>query len=681
MKDVYDWVPWFSTLAQKIVTGGKNYLVENAKNVNWNNDENLSPLLSYDDKNIDPFSFFYFLARCNSPNIRPIVYPSISREFNLAEPPSFDIVDAWLFPTPLPKAKVLFHSDGEGDPDLMWELFKSACRGLDHVRDSEFNKALKVKDVKRRKLTQTLFLINPEEFVPYDKHVETLLPEIDPDPFNFEKYRQVLINLRNKFPGCKFHEINHFAFKNGYKESVKSNRKFYQVSTRVEGYEGNESDDHWQEFDENNWVRTGAAGGDFRTYPLSRPEPGDIVLVRYGMEGRGIGIVHKNDYQNDFAENWDDNARIHVVWINKNRGNLVTPQKRRAAFGDASNFAEAFRQSPAYAPTFKVVDPITKGGVVKTSKKKAQTLETLANNLFLPVEFLENIKTLLKQKKQVIFQGPPGTGKTYVAQELAKHLVDGGNHWDLVQFHPSYSYEDFVRGYRPTLENGQPAFKLKDGPLLRIAEKARTTVGNHKFVLIIDEINRGNLAKVLGELYFLLEYRDKPIELMYQEEKEDPFVLPQNLYIIGTMNTADRSIALVDLALRRRFAFVDFNPHEKPISDVLGWWLQTNNLVEFTWLAELVLNTNNKLQSYSAAAIGPSYFMNNTLLDDSDVERIWKHEVLPYIAEQFFGDSNKASEFQLDSLKKANSNSGLSDAAEGATSDISQVPKKNDAGD
>ncbi len=674
MKEIYDWVPWFSTLAQKIVTGGKNDLVEKAKNVNWNNDENLSPLLSYDDKNIDPFSFFYFLARCNSSNIRPIVYPSISREFDLDEPPSFDIDDAWLFPTPLPTAKVLFHSDGEGDPDLMWELFESACRGLDQVRDSDFNRALKINNVKRRKLTQTLFLINPEEFVPYDKHVETLLPEIDPDPFNFEKYRQVLENLQNKFPGCSFHEINHFAFTNGYKDSVKSKREFYQVSTRVGGYE---DDDHWEEFNENNWVRTGWPGSESKRYHLNRPEPGDIVLVRCGMEGRGIGIVHKNEYKNDFAENWDDDARIHVVWINKNEGRLVTRERLRPGFNSASNFAEAFRKSPAYAPTFQVVDPIVK------SKKKtnAQTLEKLANDLFLPVEFLENIKTLLKQKKQVIFQGPPGTGKTYVAQELAKHLVDGKNRWDLVQFHPSYSYEDFVRGYRPTLENGQPTFKLKDGPLLRIAEKARKTDDNHKFVLIIDEINRGNLAKVLGELYFLLEYRDKPIELMYQEEKEDPFVLPQNLYIIGTMNTADRSIALVDLALRRRFAFVDFNPHEKPISDVLGWWLQTNNLVKFTWLAELVLNTNIKLQGYSAAAIGPSYFMNNTLLDNSDVERIWKHEVLPYIGEQFFGDSKKASEFQLDSLKKANSNSGLSDAAEGATSEISQVPKKNDAGD
>ena len=133
----------------------------------------------------------------------------------------------------------------------------------------------------------------------------------------------------------------------------------------------------------------------------------------------------------------------------------------------------------------------------------------------LPVGFLEEIEALLEDKMQVIFQGPPGTGKTYVARELANHLAGSEDRVTLVQFHPSYSYEDFVQGFRPTiLDGGQPGFKLTDGPLLRAARSAEETGG--KQFLIIDEINRGNLARILGELYFLLEYRDEKISLQYQ---------------------------------------------------------------------------------------------------------------------------------------------------------------------
>ncbi|MDE2821995.1 MAG: AAA family ATPase, partial [Chloroflexota bacterium] len=143
-------------------------------------------------------------------------------------------------------------------------------------------------------------------------------------------------------------------------------------------------------------------------------------------------------------------------------------------------------------------------------------LTSLAARLYLPVNFLQEINELLddKRKPQVIFQGPPGTCKTYVAQALAEHLAGSEERVTLVQFHPSYAYEDFVQGFRPTLEAGQPSFKLKDGPLRKAAKRARQEQGEKHF-LIIDEINRGQLSKVLGELYFFLEYRDKEMRLQY----------------------------------------------------------------------------------------------------------------------------------------------------------------------
>ena len=204
-----------------------------------------------------------------------------------------------------------------------------------------------------------------------------------------------------------------------------------------------------------------------------------------------------------------------------------------------------------------------------------------------------------------------------------------------MQLHPSYAYEDFVQGFRPTIEGGQPGFKMRDGPLLRAAKLARADPDADHF-LVIDEINRGSLAKVFGELYFLLEYRDEKIRLQYQRDDEKDFSLPNNLYVIGTMNTADRSIALVDLALRRRFYFVEFHPDDEPVKGVLRRWLEANALDDMEWLADVVERVNELLEKDRHAAIGPSYFMKPGL-NDAKVERIWKHSVLPYIEERRFG--------------------------------------------
>ena len=272
----------------------------------------------------------------------------------------------------------------------------------------------------------------------------------------------------------------------------------------------------------------------------------------------------------------------------------------------------------------------------------------LADELHLPSEFLETINTLLKEKQQVIFQGPPGTGKTYVAQKLAQHIAGSKDRVALVQFHSSYAYEDFVQGYRPTLDNGNAGFKLQDGPLLRAAKQAKKE-SNAKHFLVIDEINRGNLAKVFGELYFLLEYRDREIDLQYSDE---PFGLPPNLYIIGTMNTADRSIALVDLALRRRFYFVEFHPDKAPVKGLLCRYLNAKAPC-MEWVAGVVDRANELLRDDRHAAIGPSYFMKEKL-DEAAVRRIWKYSVLPYIEERLFGQGeDRLADFDLAKLLRA----------------------------
>lgn len=204
--------------------------------------------------------------------------------------------------------------------------------------------------------------------------------------------------------------------------------------------------------------------------------------------------------------------------------------------------------------------------------------QALAESVFMDSTWLQKQLNLIERRRQIILFGPPGTGKTFLALKLAAHIAGNDSYTEIVQFHPSYSYEDFFQGYRPvTTSLGNLTYELKDGPLRRIVDQAIKNP-EYNYVLVIDEINRGNLAKIFGELYFLLEYRDQPIKLQYSKDDEDTFVMPENLFLIGTMNTSDRSIALLDAAMRRRFSFVELHPEKQPVKSVLPQWLEHHQL-------------------------------------------------------------------------------------------------------
>ena len=223
----------------------------------------------------------------------------------------------------------------------------------------------------------------------------------------------------------------------------------------------------------------------------------------------------------------------------------------------------------------------------------------------MPLAWLQDTLDLIERRKQVILYGPPGTGKTFLAQALSKHVTDGTDgETTIVQFHPTYSYEDFFEGFRPVAndDSGNLAFTLRKGPLRRLADAAAANPEANYF-LVIDEINRGNIAKVFGELYFLLEYRDSEISLLYSDE---PFTLPSNIFVIGTMNTADRSIAMLDAAMRRRFAFIELHPERDPVRDVLAGWAATKGLQDDR--ASLLTRLNTAIADHDAK-VGPSFLM------------------------------------------------------------------------
>lgn len=251
------------------------------------------------------------------------------------------------------------------------------------------------------------------------------------------------------------------------------------------------------------------------------------------------------------------------------------------------------------------------------------------------VGWLREVRDLLWDERQLVLYGPPGTGKTYLALKLAEFLGGGPEQVKLVQFHPSYAYEDFFEGFRPQEDphTREVAFRLTAGPLRELADLASREGNRHiPHFLIIDEINRANLAKVFGELYFLLEYRNKSVRLTYSG---DDFALPPNLFVIGTMNTADRSIALVDAAMRRRFAFVELSPRTEPTSGLLRRWLTREG--RDSEPADLLDALNSRIDD-ADFRIGPSYLMKTGVYREGGLERTWRTKILPLLEEHHYGE-------------------------------------------
>jgi len=634
---MFAWVPWFKELAGKIGEGGPDYLAPRAKETPWSAAGQQAGLLKYGEENIDPFSFFYFLASKNDTQVWKRIHDAISEHFSI-DPIRVTPEDGFYFPTP-PGINALFHSQGKGKPELLWRLFRGAVQGLDAILEEDFESALAIKGTKIPKLTQALFLINPDKFLPCDAFSGFAVCGNRSAVRDWKTYRGELDVVRSSFPGCQPYEINMASYAFRMQKPLKIADRDWQLRTNYD------ETDHSAEMLDSNlvWTEGGLHPG---CAAPTEPQRGDPVFLRYRREGRGIGVVWRN-LSNDEA------VKLEVLWLNRNRtesGRQLIPgpihRFTGARSGKGRELVEAFLEMPHYRSTFRLLEHLgwTRPRPAKPDPAPAPDFDHLVQDTLIPEEELRRITELLEDKRQIIFQGPPGTGKTYLARKLAAFLAGNPDRVRLVQFHPSYAYEDFVQGFRPTLKDGIASFELRDGPLLQMAEAAQRGPRKKHF-LVIDEINRGNLAKILGELYFLLEYREAKMRLQYSDKA---FSLPRNLYIIGTMNTADRSIALVDLALRRRFHFVEFHPDRTPIKELLGRWL-ADNAPAMRWVEDVVRKANQKLDDRHAA-IGPSYFMREGL-DEAKVETIWQHNVLPYIEERLFGQEERLKDFDLDKLR------------------------------
>ena len=284
-------------------------------------------------------------------------------------------------------------------------------------------------------------------------------------------------------------------------------------------------------------------------------------------------------------------------------------------------------------------NPVTAEAIVERYTK-----ENFLEDVYLTEKAYERFVLVLRHKKNIILQGAPGVGKTFAARRLAWSMM--GEKYDsrieFVQFHQNYSYEDFVMGYRPN-EDG---FELKYGIFYRFCQKAANNPGK-EFFFIIDEINRGNMSKIFGELLMLIDkdYRGIKATMAYNGL---PFAVPENLYIIGMMNTADRSLAMIDYALRRRF---DFFPME-PGFDSEGFTRYQSSLNNGTLdkIVEKVKGLNQHIAEDKSLGkgfcIGHSYFCGAKVCTEEWLRSIVEYEILPMLNEYWFDDSTKLQQWE-----------------------------------
>lgn len=309
------------------------------------------------------------------------------------------------------------------------------------------------------------------------------------------------------------------------------------------------------------------------------------------------------------------------------------------------------KESVAFNDEESIIDDketnLMEDDISSTTELEIYTKEDFLSQVYISEEKYETCVSRLKNKKNLILQGAPGVGKTFTAKRLAWSImgVKDNSRIEFVQFHQSYSYEDFIMGYKP-IENG---FRLENGIFYEFCKKAELDSENEYF-FIIDEINRGNMSKVFGELLMLIEkdYREMEIKLAYSKEV---FSIPKNLYIIGMMNTADRSLAMIDYALRRRFSFVEMLPGFD--SDGFKNYILTIKNNKLDKLITRIKMLNSEIENDESLGkgfcIGHSYFCNlDTECDDTVLREIVKYDIIPMLEEYWFDDKVKVKSWSDD---------------------------------
>ncbi len=297
-----------------------------------------------------------------------------------------------------------------------------------------------------------------------------------------------------------------------------------------------------------------------------------------------------------------------------------------------------------------ILDLIRESNAVPVVKQKEFYIkDDFLSEVYMGSEAYDSLVGLLRQKKNIILQGAPGVGKTFTAKRLAYSMLGlkDDEQIEMVQFHQNFSYEDFVMGYKPTEDGG---FMLRPAIFYNFCKKAKSNPDKQYF-FIIDEINRGNLSKIFGELLMLIEkgYRGKTLKLAYTGED---FTVPENIYVIGMMNTADRSLAMIDYALRRRFSFFEMEPGF--LTDGFKQYQESLHDETFDQVIDAIVNLNNVIANDdslgSGFCIGHSYFCDQETVSKEWLRNVVNYDIAPMLKEYWFDEPQK-SKMQIDIIK------------------------------
>lgn len=710
----FDWVDFYKEFANTLLQykNNREILIEKVKKIYDLTDIDI-PTLERNKQlvDIDPFTIFGLFNKSSmTVDNRNKIISTVANLFDIKAPipTSFDGIP--LLNNQNATYYYFIDKRENDDIDTLWELYKSA---LIYANDSSskntstlsryFDLAINKKGNGNSKITMGLYWIAPTHFLNLDQRntwyiyesgkmptdLVDSLPIVE-DKISASKYFEIVDKLKafldsNQSIFKNFIELSFEAWR--YSEEVNRLKRAEKKQSKARAKGAALADDDietihywiyspgkgakiWDECYDNNIMAIGwDAIGDLRAYNskdeikqvmnkyydpsrsyihsacatwefANEMKPGDIVFAKNGMHliiGRG---VVKSDYIYDSQRKEFRNIR-KVEWTDRGEWEC-SRQSPMKTLTDITSFTDYVEQLNLFFDSDMLDDAKT----LETSYPTYDKARFL-DSVYMDEDSYDTLVSLVKSKKNIILQGAPGVGKTFAAKRLAYSMmgVKDPNRVMMVQFHQSYSYEDFIMGFRPS-EN---SFKLKHGVFYEFCKRAEVDSDNDYF-FIIDEINRGNLSKIFGELFMLLESdkRGVALQLLYADEK---FSIPENLYIIGMMNTADRSLAMLDYALRRRFAFFDLKPAFE--SDGFKSYQHSLNNDKFNKLIDCIKQLNLAIKSDETLGagfcIGHSYFCDldksETYEREDSLDRIVEFELIPLLNEYWFDDVDMVNEW------------------------------------
>ncbi|MFQ0996877.1 McrB family protein [Gilliamella sp. CG25] len=627
---LFKWIPFYEAVADNLlIYQNKEKRSELMVFINELAIEfNLSYLLNKNIHDICPFTALGTFNR----NIKEITRKQIAKKWaeflNLNEsiPNSFEGIPllnnqaSWFFTN---------SENQQQEIDNLWEFYATALKfsNADENYQDEFEQKFDLvmsQPYCSWQLTNGLFWIRPHAYVVLDKVSKVYLTDelglikdkgLSKGHFNGNDYLKLLDNLavrfnEDYFPIHSFPELYLTALRK-YQSSISHNESLI-------------SNNQWQ-------------------FKL-------LQLIKELCQKNGTDVFQRKEFLNKYREQLEEEFPNNSV-IGESVSNTLQRLRDKDFLQFLGNGKYRLRSDNIDEQNEEIIesdDDIVEQLLVK----QPYTLESLIQeSCFVDEQQLQQMLASLKMRKNIILQGPPGTGKTWLAKRLANIVIGykDSNNIRAIQFHPNLSYEDFIRGFRPA-SDGKLA--LIDGPFLEIIHQARNDPQS-KYVMVIEEINRGNPAQIFGEMLTLLEADKRTpseaLELTYRREQENGIYIPDNLYVIGTMNIADRSLALVDFALRRRFAFFTLDPNFS--EKWLRYMIKKTGLN--SKLLEEIKERMNELNEFiaqdrmlgSAFAIGHSYLTHHRAIPKSEglvwYQNIIDTEVKPLLEEYWFDEKDK----------------------------------------